>query len=61
MALVCIDDKDMVYGDLQKYSHKGRHAKNVKKETVAVKVHAQAMLNETAIEQRIKEATYFVI
>ena len=61
MALVCIDDKDMVYGDLQKYSHKGRHAKNVKKETVAVKVHAQAMLNETAIEQRIKEDTYFVI
>lgn len=61
MTLVCIDDKGITYEEVLKYSHKGRHAKDEKKETVAVKVHAQAMLNETAIEQKIKEDTYFVI
>lgn len=31
MTLVCIDDKGITYEEVQKYSHKGRHAKDEKK------------------------------
>lgn len=46
---------------MKKYTHKGRHSKDEEKVTVAVKVHAQVQLDDSAIEQKIKEDTYYVI
>lgn len=61
LQLVKLTDKGVRYEEVQKYSHKGRHGKDEQKETVAVKVHAQVQLNVSAIEQKIKEDTYYVI
>ena len=61
LKLVKISEDDIGYEEVQKYSHKGRHSKDEQKETVAVKVIAEASLDEDAIEQKIKEDTYYVI
>ena len=61
LKLVKISKDDIGYEEVQKYSHKGRHSKDEQKETVAVKVIAEACLDEDAIEQKIKEDTYYVI
>lgn len=61
LKLVRLSDAGISYEEVKKYPHKGRHGKDEQKVTVAVKVHAEVMLNDQAIEQQIKEDTYYVI
>ncbi|WP_295355552.1 hypothetical protein, partial [uncultured Succinivibrio sp.] len=61
LKLVKLTDAGISYEEVQKYTHKGRHGKDEQKVTVAVKVRAEVELDDTAIEQKIKEDTYYVI
>lgn len=61
LQLVKLTDDGVCYEEVKKYTHKGRHSEDEEKVTVAVKVHAQAQLDDSAIEQKIKEDTYYVI
>lgn len=61
LQLVKLTDEVVCYEEVQKYSHKERLGNDEQKETVAVKVHAQVQLNESAIGQKIKEDTYYAI
>lgn len=61
LKLVKLTDAGIGYEEVQKYTHKGRHGKDEQKVTVAVKVRAEVELDDTAIEQKIKEDTYYVI
>ena len=59
LQLVKLTDEGFCYEEVQKYSHIERYGKDEQKETVAVKVHTQVQLNESAIKQKIKEDTYY--